>query len=182
MKAPPAKCLIDGYATHVPVLIACLQNTTGPILELGAGLYSTPIVHAFSVLGRYGRTVEINAEWAARIRALFEGIPFVSTKHDILTVRDPEETNLKEHQWSVALVDHETHHRARDLRTLKELGAEIIIVHDTQDVRYGCNPVLETFRYRHDFEGWGWPTTTAVSDVNDLLWLADALEHSCPGN
>lgn len=170
---------LDGYGSHLPVLLACLRRTDGPILELGAGIYSTPLVHAFSVLERYGRTVETDPVWASRIRGLFEGIPVGSTHHDILTVSDPEEANLAEQHWSVALVDHATRHRARDLATLRDLGVDLIIVHDTQDLRYGCESVLETFQYRLDFDGWGPPRTTVVSNGMPLDWLAKTLEEPC---
>ena len=39
---------MNPFATHMPVLLACLEHTSGPVLELGSGWFSTPIVSAFA--------------------------------------------------------------------------------------------------------------------------------------
>ncbi len=36
---------MDMYGTHMACLIAAVINTTGPVLELGSGHYSTPLLH-----------------------------------------------------------------------------------------------------------------------------------------
>lgn len=38
---------MNPFATHIPALLACLECTSGPVLELGSGWFSTPIVSAF---------------------------------------------------------------------------------------------------------------------------------------
>ncbi len=53
---------MNPFATHIPVLLACLRHTTGPILEFGSGWFSTPIINAFAV-GRFARTIEADAKW-----------------------------------------------------------------------------------------------------------------------
>ena len=37
---------MNPFATHIPALLACLEHTSGPVLELGSGWFSTPIVSA----------------------------------------------------------------------------------------------------------------------------------------
>ena len=34
-----------GYGTHLPLLMEFVLKTEGPILEQGAGMFSTPILH-----------------------------------------------------------------------------------------------------------------------------------------
>jgi hypothetical protein len=34
------------WATHLPLLMACVSVTSGPVLEVGAGRCSTPVLHA----------------------------------------------------------------------------------------------------------------------------------------
>lgn len=36
---------IESYCSHIPYLAAAIQGTSGPILELGIGLGSTPLIH-----------------------------------------------------------------------------------------------------------------------------------------
>ena len=163
--------LVDGYATHLPVLIACLRKTTGPILELGSGLFSTPIVHAFAVHGRYARTVEADVAWGERIRAFFAGVGTHFT-HDFVI---GAECDLADHLWSVVLVDHAADRRAPDLELLRPGKPELVIVHDTEDAGYGVGPILDRFAYRFDFTGTGLPHTSVVSDVMPLDWLPAAI-------
>ncbi len=53
---------MNPFATHMPALLACLEHTSGPVLELGSGWFSTPIVSAFAT-DRLVRTIETNPEW-----------------------------------------------------------------------------------------------------------------------
>ena len=40
-----------GYATRQPLLALAVAQTDGPILELGCGHYSTPLLHALRETG-----------------------------------------------------------------------------------------------------------------------------------
>lgn len=58
---------IDDWASHLPLLTAACTATTGPILECGAGLYSTPVLHALCApTGRLLVTAESDATWLNR--------------------------------------------------------------------------------------------------------------------
>ena len=37
--------IFAGWGSHLPVLIHLMNHTTGDVLELGTGLYSTPYLH-----------------------------------------------------------------------------------------------------------------------------------------
>ena len=39
---------MNPFATHMPVLLACLEHTSGPVLELGSGWFSTPVAKGAS--------------------------------------------------------------------------------------------------------------------------------------
>ena len=55
---------MNPFATHIPALLACLEHTSGPVLELGSGWFSTPIVSAFAT-DRLVRTIETNPRASA---------------------------------------------------------------------------------------------------------------------
>lgn len=163
----------DGYASHLPVLLACLRRTQGAILELGSGLFSTPLVHAFAVLGRYARTIETDPEWGRRIAAAFADRP-AHFRHDFYVEPFDRQTLIRDTPWSLALVDHATAHRAPDLELLRTLGVGMAIVHDTEHPGYELGPVLDRFTYRYTYSRVP-PETTVVSDTIPLHWLDAAL-------
>ena len=54
---------MNPFATHMPLLLACLRRTSGPVLELGSGWFSTPLIAALAT-DRLVRTVEtIDMKW-----------------------------------------------------------------------------------------------------------------------
>ena len=56
-----------GYLSHVSVLASVLSRTTGPVLELGCGWGSTPLIH-YMCRDRHVYTVESNREWMENFR------------------------------------------------------------------------------------------------------------------
>lgn len=60
---------VDAYATHLEALVTTALATTGGILELGCGDYSTPILHAIcQAQGREYKVQSSTPEWAKRYR------------------------------------------------------------------------------------------------------------------
>ena len=49
---------MNPFATHMPTLIACLQHTTGPVLELGSGWFC-PLLCSLSSGVFIGRLKEL---------------------------------------------------------------------------------------------------------------------------
>lgn len=61
------------WGSHLPALAACLARSTGPVLELGGGHFSTPFLHAFCISsGRPLITVETDATWKMRFADCLE--------------------------------------------------------------------------------------------------------------
>ena len=163
----------DGYASHLPVLLACLRRTTGPILELGAGLFSTPLIHAFAVLDRHATTIETDPPWGALIAAAFVNRP-PHFSHRLVVAPADRQAVIRELPWGLALVDHATADRAPDLELLRTLGVGVAICHDTEHPGYNLGPVLDRFKHRFTFDRLQ-PETTVVSDTMALDWLEEAL-------
>ena len=159
------------WATHLGILLACLRATEGPILELGAGLFSTPLIHAFAWknLNRYARTIEQNKAWAERLMTLYRDTAD-DHNHEILWTENYASAEITDKPWSVALVDHATHSRARDLARLKG-HADLIVFHDAEIELW--KPVLATFTHR--FTCKIRPDTAVVSDTQSLDWLATGI-------
>ena len=126
--------------THLPVLVEALALTKGPVLELGAGDWSTPILHQLC-WDRELVTVEPVPEWRAR----FEGM--ASERHLILSsvCADLETT-----RWGVVFVDGLSGDRAQHLAMF---DADIFVVHDTNKAAMypDLAEVIDGFPYKHVF-------------------------------
>ena len=161
---------MDLYGTHFPVLAAAVAKTTGPVLELGMGEFSTPMLH-YMCEGerRYLLSVDANREWVDKYRA-YEG-----KHHSIQLERDWAEAVAYAldqcDAYSVIFVDFAPGEmRAPVIERLKDKG-HFIVAHDTEEcdrdkypsgANYGYEPVFKLFTYRQDFKRWR-PYSTIVS-------------------
>lgn len=148
-------------STHLAPLAGCVAHTDGPVIELGAGLYSTSVLHAICE-GRELVTVDNDAGWLDRLRYL------ETDWHRFVAVDDWSTCDLLDQKWSVAFVDQAPGWTR--LPTIKRLrkGTELIVVHDAPaDARYGSE--IEPFRYRAEFLEPGVDVRTAVaSDMRPI--------------
>jgi len=156
---------LDPYATHLPLLAACVARTDGPVLELGCGLYSTLVLHALC-LNRPLLSLESDPEWHSRFSYLDAGT------HRVMLAGDLGE--LPDYPWSVVLIDQQpAAARAPAISRLRQ-HAELIVVHDTEHRLYAYEPVLSTFKHRVEWRRYA-PWTSVVSDTVDLEWLRSLL-------
>lgn len=121
MSANHPVVLIDPYATHIVALMETALTTTGGILELGCGHYSTPMLAAIAKLqGRRFLAQASNKEWAAQ----FPGVEIVEWK----TWSPPEGP------WGMVFMDNEEHTRTRYQRlpALAEV-TDTIVLHDANE-------------------------------------------------
>ena len=164
---------MNPFATHIPLLLACLRHTTGPVLELGSGWFSTPLVAAFAT-DRLVRTIETNPQWYDRISRVCTYQPITRHRHQIVFVPDYNDAPMDDHQWSVVLLDHEPPpRRGVDALRLKD-RSQLIIGHDSEHPDYGYGPAFDQFKYRFTLSS-VFPWTTVVSDTDPLDWIEDAL-------
>ena len=129
----------------VPLAWALCMTDRSPVIELGAGVWSTPFLHQWCAFMRQDLyTVEPNDEW----RSYF--VAMQSDTHLFLPV--PPDTKLT--KASVVLVDSMLpSERARELL---ELEAEVFVLHDagpTDVPNYpGLAVAIDTFKYTRLFD------------------------------
>jgi len=158
--------MMAAHATHLPLLAACVAHTSGPVLELGCGPYSTPLLHAMC-FGRSLCSLETDADWYKR----FQG--YHRDHHTGVHVTDPWEEVGLGGPWDVVLVDHSPpQHRVQEIARLRPV-TRLFVVHDTEHRLYAYEPVLETFPYRIEWRCYS-PWTSVVSDSDPLDWLEHA--------
>jgi hypothetical protein len=151
---------MDPYGTHQQALIAAVMRTTGPVVEFGAGYYSTPVLHEIcGVQGRHLVTLEQDQEWIDRFTR------FRADHHEVLLVEDWALSPAADLTWSVALVDHApAWARVGVLDRLWRSGTQFVVVHDTEGAVYSYEPVLALYAHRKDFRELT-PWTTVVSNT-----------------
>jgi len=147
---------MDTKSTHLPILASSVARTSGPVLELGCGDYSTPLLHHLCN-GRPLVSLEHDPVWLSRYKDL------ETPWHKIQLVLDWAAAKvIDETKWGVAFVDHApAQQRVHEIRRLKN-QAELIVIHDTEDPggTYNYASVLPEFKYRYDCKRW--PTWTSV--------------------
>ena len=157
-------------STHLPMLMLACARTDGPILELGCGFSSTPILHEIT-RDRELLTIECNPisgdVWYRMFAHLESPWHRMAYEHEWKGL--PVETLLDKH-WSVVLVDAQPAAVRPLLVRLFSQNATYIVAHDTQSEAedYKWGDVFDEFKYRLDyklFPAW----TTVVSNERALI-------------
>lgn len=154
------------YISHLPVLAAVFGMSEGAVLELGAGIGSTLVLHGLcGAAGRRLVTLESDAEWFERF------LPYKRKWHDIRGVCSFVDLPEYDKRWGMAFVDHASCiHRGDSAVAL--MHVPFVVIHDSELPEfYGYEKTLKEFRYRWDYSMQG-PATTVLSMTNDLEFLA----------
>lgn len=165
---------MDPFSTHQPLLVAAMLSTQGPILEMGGGNYSTPLVSAFAnAQRREAHTIEtgpVMYEFLKHFSSPFHKIWPVSgydfaddgrfmprldtTRAEYIAIQARFLADFgQEHQprWSVVFVDQAPGYLRVPAIEHFANKADFIVTHDTELTdAYGFEPCLSKFRYRWD--------------------------------
>lgn len=154
------------WATHIPILIKVMELSHGPVLELGMGIYSTPLLH-------------ILCQNSHRELASYEDVPhwyeahknYRTRKHSINLVDKWERVPIEKTHWGVVFIDHADNRRAID--AWRARYADYVILHDSNDHNekaYHYSRIYPSFKYRYNFRRLS-PHTTVLSNFFDLADL-----------
>jgi hypothetical protein len=150
---------MDGYATHLPVLMTMLSKTTGPVIELGCGWYSTPLMHyVCKQTNRELWSLETDAAWINQFTKYNTG------NHKVELISDWNNHDFLSKYWSLVFVDHAPAlQRKVTMRQMMD-NADFFVVHDTEaDHVYQYSEVFKDFKYRFDYMEFR-PWTSIVSN------------------
>jgi len=159
--------------THIPILCKAFEQGDGPILEMGAGLFSTAILDMLCKVRqkRHILTLENDREWYEQTRENYQ-----SDYHDVVFVEDWDKAPVEDTFWGLVLIDHRpSYRRVADIIRLKH-KAYYILVHDSElaDHKvYRYDKALSHFRYHYDYKEC-LPNTMVFSNYSPLQ------ELSCP--
>lgn len=148
------------YSTHNPMLIKMVQATRGGVIECGAGVFSTPLLH-WLLIGtrRMLITYETHPEFfqfAKRFQSKYHRIRLVDNWLDLKPDR----------HWSVVFIDQDKN-RAETAMNFKDY-ADYIILHDSNAARkLGYDKIYPHFKYQYEYTGCR-PYTIVLSNFRDI--------------
>ena len=133
---------LPAFGTHQPLLFGVCLASSGPILELGSGFFSTPFIHALSVTqGRRCVTVDANPEYYNFMK------PFQTAVHDVILLGDFSRTDAGKAVLPVGRTPEEYIGIQRNIMTalVNEHGnfGVVFVDHDPGFLR---QPAVEFFR------------------------------------
>jgi hypothetical protein len=155
------------YSTHLPVLMEVMKRTTGDVLELGPGVFSTPVLHWLCEKHKRNLlTIETDKKWHEFCNKYYRT---EFHKHLWVEKWDDAGTAIKK-QWDVVLADHSpSGRRMVEIARLANL-AKYIVIHDAdpaKDREYHLSEIYPLFKYKFYF-GEVEPATVVLSNFIDL--------------
>ena len=172
---------MDIYGTHFPILAAAVVRTTGPILEMGSGDFSTPLLH-YACAGRLLITADTDSAWLDKYAPGY-ACPGAHEFQHVKSVGDdatPLVTRLIEGwrrwstiesigKWGVAFADCAPGEARHELAIRLAHRAHFVVCHDSEkDYEAGGNymydKLTEHFKYITEFRRFR-PYTLICSNV-----------------
>lgn len=149
---------VDPYGSHIPILSWAVVNSNGPIVELGCGNYSTPLLHAIAQ-NRPIYSFETNDSWLSQFRDL------KTNNHQFFNNNGLE--FIKNNKFGVAFIDGDANTRRKAIELLKD-NANLIVVHDTNaEEIYNFREIFKQFKYvEYHFRMFPW--TTILSNIKEI--------------
>ena len=158
---------VEPYSTHMALLARCLQESSGPILELGIGNYSTPLIHLMSVsTHRRILSADFKQSWVDSFS------DYRTDWHHIETITDWDTWDGydREAHWGLVFIDHlPSQRRGFDLAQLAN-RATMIVAHDTECKSFRYAQADDLFKYRYDFNYFVPWTSVFSNEINVEAW------------
>jgi hypothetical protein len=177
---------MDNYGTHQRLLLRAALRTTGPMLELGTGWYSTPLLHEVAVLQRrFLLSHDNDPDWMQKMQRVF----YHPVYHRLeLLNREAWKTPWQDiyGNWGLAFIDHGP--RPEEPRNSKGLlnaldraqavldlmdHTDVFVLHDTEPAvrwEYDWDKVLPLFRYQYTDTSHDVHTTILSNKVDVREW------------
>lgn len=153
------------YCSHLPILIKVLQKSEGPVLEMGMGPFSTPVLHWMCIeMKRPLVSYDNDPEY------FDSNFAFVGKSHEIFLIDKWDNANIENKHWGVAFLDHAPDYRRKEDAKRLVNNVDFLILHDseaTKDKYFGYSEIYPLFKYRYNYRR-GSPFTVVLSNLKDV--------------
>jgi hypothetical protein len=122
----------DGWGSHAHALINAFLSTDGPVLEFGAGHFSTPLLHSLCAVARRPLlTLESDEAWLAPFANL------MTEGHELRLMPEWDSWRpvLAERPWSLVFVDHSSDGDRLAVVEAARASA-VVVLHDSQRPKF----------------------------------------------
>ena len=118
--------MINPNGSHLPALVPCVVTTDGPVLELGLGIFSTPVLHSLCYGSRKLLSIDTDET------AIYNFCQLSEREHEIRLDFDYRSLNeIGKEFWSVVFIDNwPSERRAADV--LNFTHADFVVIHDAE--------------------------------------------------
>lgn len=147
--------------SHLPLLAEVMRISTGSVLELGAGYFSSPFLYWLCKAdNREFVSYENDKKWVER---LGKKITYIANWDD---------ADILSRYWGVVLIDHAPGER-RKIDAIKLANkTDYLILHDTEPEvsrYYSYDEVYPHFKYRYDYTKLK-PNTSVLSNFKEFKY------------
>lgn len=166
---------VEEHGTHLALLTLALLriNKPGSIVEVGIGMFSTPVLSAFAATDtdRTFHSYETSQDWLNKYQAMFKS----DHKNHRFHLIKPGFVTLPDNT-ALVFIDGIAKDRAQWVKACHKKGA-VIVVHDTEYTRDDCpgiHEALDLYKNRLDWDTQLPWTTIAWEDDSDITIDANA--------
>ncbi|OGK52588.1 hypothetical protein A2966_03545 [Candidatus Roizmanbacteria bacterium RIFCSPLOWO2_01_FULL_41_22] len=156
------------YCSYLPILIEVIQRSDGPVLEMGMGPFSTPVLHWLCIeMKRPLVSYDNNPEYFEENKAFENG------GHQVKLVDSWDDADIENTLWGVAFLDHAPDYRRKEDAKRLANNVDYLILHDseeTKDKYFHYSEIYPLFRYRYNYKRRS-PFTVVLSNNKYLLNL-----------
>lgn len=149
----------------IPVITKLMEYVDKPVVELGMGWNSTPLLHWLcKEKGLELTSVESDEEWLEKFR------DYESYKHGLIHYDFNEPLELG-YNLGMVLVDHRPARKRRSSALYFADKADFIVLHDSEladNPAYKYTPIYGNFKYRYEYKSVGKPYTMILSNKINL--------------
>lgn len=146
----------------MPMLIRSLELSSGDVVEVGGGLFSTPILHWYCKLHKRKLITYENEPTFFEFAKKFQ-----SPGHRVRLIKNWDDMDFKTHRGLVFIDHHPNERRTVDIINFKN-SADYIVIHDTEKPeKYGYDAIWEHFKYTLTWKDCR-PWTSVVSNFKEL--------------
>lgn len=163
---------MDGYATHLNATITCAIRSGilwpgSPILELGCGHYSTPLLASIArIQNRKFKVITSSTEWSRSFSNL-------DCEMELIEFERWQDISFNDREWGMVLLDNEETAAARYDQLFKLSGdAKAVVFHDANRVDSATWGLMTLF-YKHLFFSDQYLPSTAIltQEVDPEKWF-----------
>lgn len=163
-----AKQLKAGEGSHIPILSKIIEISEGPILELGTGFNSTPIIH-WLCNEEKRKVVSYESDKMFYLAARNYRNEFHEVHH-VEKLGGWDNIDIESQHWGLVFIDHAPGKRRNIEMARIANNADYVVVHDTEprsDWHYNYSNHFDKYKYRYDYTI-AYPHTSIFSNFKDL--------------